>query len=155
MKTESLCEKHPYAVLHFDGKKVLFDSGVAEERLIICAQQVDSGENPRFLGAPQTQDGTGAAQCEAIVRYVDDNGIEDQVIGHCWDTTATNTGCNNGAAILLDRTMGRANLWLACRRHMAEQHVVHPNNTVRWINKSPDETGWPLVLICTDMYFLY
>lgn len=139
LKAEALYGKNPYGVLHIDGKKVKFESGAVEERLVICLQQVDSGEIPRFLGAPQTPNGKGAAQCEAMIRYIDDNGIEDQLIGHCWDTTASNTGCHSGAAILLDRALGRASLWIACRRHAAERHIVHANETVCGESKSPEE----------------
>ena len=86
--------KNPYKILHWDGKKVKFASGDIQEHLAICLQQVSSGKQPHFLAAPQTPDGTGAAQCEAVVRYIDDNGIEDQIIGHVWDTTAANSGRN-------------------------------------------------------------
>ena len=116
-----------------------FESGAVEERLVICLQQVDSKEILRFLGAPQTPNGKGAAQYEAMIRYIDDNGIEDQLIEHCWDTTASNTGCHSGAAILLDRALGRASLWIACRCHAAERHIVHANETVCGESKSPEE----------------
>ena len=66
----------------------------------------------RFLGAPQTPDGTGAAQYEALVRYVDDSGIENLLIGHVWDTTSSNTGRILGVVVLLDKAMNRAHLWL-------------------------------------------
>ena len=91
------------------------------------------------LGAPFTPNGKGEAQAEAVVRYIDETGIEDQVIAHVWDTTASNSGCNIGAAILLDRALGRANLWLACRRHAAERHVVHANTAVLGPTKGPEE----------------
>ena len=139
LKAEALYGQNPYGVLHFDGKKVKFESGAVEERLVICLQHVNSGDIARFLGAPQTPNGKGAAQCEALVRYIDDNGVEDQIIGHCWDTTASNTGCNIGAAILLDRALGRASLWIACRRHAAERHIVHANAAVLSKTKSPEE----------------
>jgi hypothetical protein len=141
MKIEfnELSSKNPYGILHWDGKQVKFQSGDIEERLVICLQQVCSEKQPHFLGAPQTPDGTGAAQVEAIVRYIDDSGIEDQIIGHVWDTTASNTGCNMGAAVILDKALGRANLWLGCRRHASERHVVHANAAVFGPTKSPEE----------------
>ena len=129
----------PYGILHFDGKKVKFESGVVEERLIICLQQVASGDQGRFLGAPLLPDGTGAAQCVALVRYIDQNGIENQLIGHCWDTTAANTGQNMGAAVLLDKHCEKAHLWIACRRHAGERHCVHANTIVRVPTKSPEK----------------
>ena len=139
IKYECLSAASPYGILHFDGKKVKFESGEVEEHLIICLQQVASGSQGRFLGAPQLPDGTGAAQCEALVRYIDENGIENQLIGHCWDTTSANTGCNSGAAVLLDKHCDAAHLWIACRRHAGERHCVHANDIVRGPTKSPEE----------------
>ena len=92
--------------------------------MIICLQQVGSGSQGRFLGAPQLPSGSGAAQCEALIRYIDDHGIENQLIGHCWDTTSSNTGRNIGAAVLLDKASEQTHLWFACRRHAAERHCV-------------------------------
>ena len=126
--------------MHWDGEKVKFASGEVKERLVICLQHVGSEDQPRFLGAPQTPDGTGAAQCEALVRYVDESGIGNLLIGHVWDTTSSNTGCNLGAAVLLDKAMNQANLWLGCRRHVAERHCVHANETVCGKTKSPEES---------------
>jgi hypothetical protein len=139
LKSQSLAADNPYGILHFDGKKIKYESGDIQERLIICLQQVASNVQGRFLGAPQLPDGTGAAQCEALVRYIDNNGIENQLIGHCWDTTSSNTGCNIGAAVLLDRACEQAHLWFACRRHAGERHCVHANNIVRGPTKSPEE----------------
>ena len=62
LKSEALSEKNLYGILHFDGKKVQFNSREVHERLVICLQQVDSEEIPKFLGAPQTENGKGAAQ---------------------------------------------------------------------------------------------
>ena len=139
LKSKSLPPDNPYGIIHFDGKKVKYESGDVQERLVICLQQVASESQGRFLGAPQLPNGTGAAQCEALVRYIDDNGIENQLIGHCWDTTSSNTGCNIGAAVLLDKACEQTHLWIACRRHAGERHCVHANNVVRGPTKSPEE----------------
>ena len=139
IRFKELSSSYPYGILHWDGKQVKFQSGDVEERLVLCLQHVNSETQPQFLGAPQTPDGTGAAQAEAVVRYIDDCGVEDQVIGHVWDTTASNTGCNLGAAILLDQALGRASLWLACRRHASERHILHAKEAILGKTKSPDE----------------
>ena len=139
LKFQDISREHPYGILHWDGKKVDFESGASEEHLVICYQHVGSDKQPQFIGAPQTPNGTGAAQAEAIVRYIDSCGVEDQIIGHVWDTTASNSGRNIGAAKLLDDALGRACLWLACRRHAAERHCVHANGIVCGETKSPEE----------------
>ena len=95
-----------------------------------------SDKQTQFISAPQTPDGTGATECEALVWYINKCRIEDQVIGHVW---ATNTGRHNDAAVLLDKAMKRANLWLACRRHTAKCHIVHANEIVCGSSKNPEE----------------
>ena len=134
-----ISQERSYGILHWDGKQIKFTSGDVEEHLIICFQHVGSDTQPKFIAAPHTSNGTGAAQCEAVIRYVDECGVEDQIIGHVWDTTASNTGAHNGAAKLLDSALGTAKLWLACRRHASERHVVHANEAVVGSTKSPEE----------------
>ena len=80
IKAQEVASEHPYCILHFDGKKVEYASGEKQERVMICLQQVGSGSQGRFLGAPQLPSRSGAAQCEALVRYIDSNGIEN----HLW-----------------------------------------------------------------------
>ena len=70
IKYESQSTASPYGILHFCEKKVKFQSGDVEERLIICLQQMASELQGRFLGAPQLPVGTGAAQCVALVQYM-------------------------------------------------------------------------------------
>ena len=113
------------------GKKIKYESGDIQERLVICLQQICSITQPRFIGAPQLPDGKGVSQCEALIRYIDKHGIEKQLVGHCWDTTSANTGYNIGAAILLHKACGKAHLWFACRRHAAERQCVHANMQAR------------------------
>lgn len=38
----------------------------------------------------------------------------------CFDTTATNTGQHNGAAMLLEKKLDRSLMWLPCRHYIAE-----------------------------------
>ena len=62
------------------------------------------------------------------------------IIGMCWDTTATNTGPDLGSATLFESMMMRAILWIACRHHMGELHVKHPDIRIRVINtKAPED----------------
>ena len=61
LEVKELSAKHPHTIMHWDGKKIKFASGEVQERLVICLQQVGSEDQPRFLGAPQTPDGTGCS----------------------------------------------------------------------------------------------
>ena len=42
-----------------------------------------------------------------------------------FDTTASNTGVDNGAVTLVERYVGRACMWSACQRHVHELHIKH------------------------------
>ena len=53
------------------------------------------------------------------------------IIAMCWDTTANNTGKNQGSATLFENEMNRAILWLGCRHHIGELHAKHPDTAVR------------------------
>ena len=139
LRFNELTADNPYAILHWDGKIVKFQSKVTEDHLVICLQHVSSGTQPQFVSAPQTPNGTGVAECEAVVRYIDQLKIEDQIIGHVWDTTPSNTGRHSGVAILLDKALERANLWLGCRRHSSERHIVHANEVVCGKTSNPED----------------
>lgn len=130
LKFQESLEKHPYVIMQWDAKKVKFKSGIEEERLVICVQNVSDKEQ-QFIGAPSMQDGTGLSQCDALVRYIDNAGIENLLIGHVWDTTASNSGPHNGSVIRLERSLDKALLWLGCRRHIAERHCVHAYLAIR------------------------
>ena len=82
LKFEIAMKEFPFVVLHWDAKKVIFKSNKIDERLAICVQNVTE-ETQHFVGAPEIPDGTGISQCDAIVRYIDNTGIEDQLIGQC------------------------------------------------------------------------
>ena len=77
-----------YGILHWDAKQIKFQSGTIEDHLVIYLQKVASDKHPQFISAPEIPNGTGAAECEALVWYIHKYGIEDQVSGHVWDTTA-------------------------------------------------------------------
>lgn len=55
-----------------------------------------------------------------MVEAVQDWGLEDRVIGLDFDTAVSNTGIIGGTYILLEQTLGRQLLNLACRHYMYE-----------------------------------
>ena len=109
-------------LVHWDGKKVEYASGEKEDRLCILIHVVET-DHTQFIGAPQTPDGTGAAQCEAIARYSDRWNVTDGVVGMVFDTTASNTGKSRGASALYEELLEHAVMWIGCRHHVAELHV--------------------------------
>lgn len=66
-----------------------------------------------------THEGTeGIAQ--ALYNMLSDWGQLEKIECCCFDTTSTNTGCWQGAAVLLEQLIGRSLLYLPCRHHIAE-----------------------------------
>lgn len=69
---------------------------------------------------------------DAVVRAINTWEIPHQrIIGMCWDTTASNTGVNQGSATYVEADLKKALLWLACRHHIGERHIAHVDTRVR------------------------
>ena len=49
--------------------------------------------------------------------------IEAEFVGIVFDTTASNIGIRAGCSTLLEKELGHAVLWLACRHHVYELHI--------------------------------
>ena len=49
--------------------------------------------------------------------------IQDAIVGQIFDTTASNTGKQKGAASRIEVLLNRPILWLACRHNTGELHV--------------------------------
>ncbi|KZR98007.1 Uncharacterized protein APZ42_006795, partial [Daphnia magna] len=66
---------------------------------------------------------TGVAQKDACIQALTEWKLKDNVIAAVYDTTASNSGVNNGATVLLEKELGRPLLNCPCRRHIAECHI--------------------------------
>jgi hypothetical protein len=49
--------------------------------------------------------------------------LNEDIVAMCFDTTSTNSGRKKGAAVLLEKLLGRELLHLACRHHIFELMV--------------------------------
>jgi hypothetical protein len=47
-------------------------------------------------------------------------GLTGDIVGMGFDTTSSNTGAHNGAAVLLEKMLGKKLLYFACRHHILE-----------------------------------
>ena len=119
-----------FLILHWDGKKVKLLNRTVQEHLPILLQAVGSERPPIFIGAPQIESGTGEAMKDKLIEYLAEYSIE-KCIGMCFDTTASNTRVNKGAAALLEHHLHKALLWFACRHHVAELHMGWADDAVR------------------------
>jgi hypothetical protein len=84
-----------------------------------------SGEGiMKLLGVPQLPNGAGETQATAVYNLLTDWGIADRVRLMSFDTTASNTGLQAGACVLLERKLKTDLLNLACRHHIHELIVA-------------------------------
>ena len=122
-----------FASLHWDTKLFELVTGKKEDRIAISL-----GPSPhKLLGIPSIASSTGANQMIAVSSVVDKWSLEPNVVAVTYDTTASNSGEHNGAAILIEKRFGRALLHLECRHHVSELHVKATEQVVCGKNNSP------------------
>ncbi|KAI9550672.1 hypothetical protein GHT06_013437 [Daphnia sinensis] len=125
LKEKWLSTKPKFCVLHWDSKLITLISGRKEE--------------PKLIGIPPMENSTRLNQSQAALRMAKEWQIKDNIIGVCFDTTASNTGARQGAAILIESELKRALLYLACRHHHCELHIKHAFTALRGERDRPDE----------------
>lgn len=103
---------------HFDGKfmKDLIGSTKVERIAVLVSYNGTS----KFLGAPKVESSTGKNIADTVYERLVQWNIVDQVNGLSFDTTSTNTGIHTGAAVLLEKRIGRSLINLPCRHHIYE-----------------------------------
>lgn len=109
--------KGPLTV-HWDGIKVCALTGkVLVERLpvVVTGEGVD-----QLFGCRIIPDGTGQSQADDVVYCLEDWRCAECVACMNSDSTASNTGCNKGAAVLIEKALGRELIYLVCRHHILE-----------------------------------
>lgn len=104
--------------MHWDGK--LLPNLLKREVLDRLPIVLKNGDIEQLLGVPELEDGTGMSQARAIYDVLNDGGLSDKVKAVYCDTTASNLGRINGAAIQLERMLERDLLYFPCRHHIYE-----------------------------------
>lgn len=116
--------------VHFDTKKVN-DSCAKDtnkvERLVVSVAGSPNHVEGKLLGAPviksKAESGVRMGRSEAIAvnKLCDEWKVSEDICGMVFDTTATNTGNQNGGCTIYEaELMKRKLLWLACRHHVDE-----------------------------------
>lgn len=105
-------------VAHFDGKLMQDLSGRSKVDRIAVLVSYDG--TTKFLGAPKVDTSSGANIADVVYQRLHQWNIIDQVKGLSFDTTASNTGINTGAVVLLENKMARKLIHLPCRHHIYE-----------------------------------
>jgi len=105
-------------VIHWDGKLLRDITGQEHvDRLPII---IKGASISQLLTVAKLPSGTGEAQAKAVCDAVNDWDVQDQVVAMSFDTTSSNTGKLNGACVLIEQTLQKNLLHLACRHHMYE-----------------------------------
>ncbi|XP_072160455.1 uncharacterized protein [Bemisia tabaci] len=104
--------------IHWDGKlmKELLGSDKCDRIAIILT----SGDVEQILSIPEIKSSTGREQAEAIYEQLIDWDLDSKFHCLCCDTTNSNLGVSYGAAVILEKMLGRSILCLPCRHHMFE-----------------------------------
>lgn len=74
----------------------------------------------QLQGVLELEDGSGFAFADAVYKMMGKCNQLDKVECCCFDTTSTNTGCWQGAAVRLEQLINMSLLYLPCRHHIAE-----------------------------------
>ena len=105
-------------IVHWDGKLMTDLTGKEHiDRLPVIVTGVGVSQ---LLKVSRLPNGTGDKQSTAVVEALQEWNVQDRVVGMCFDTTASNTGCHIGACTLIEHKLGNDLLYLACRHHIME-----------------------------------
>ena len=63
--------------------------------------------------------------------------VLNEVVGMVFDTTSSNTGAENGACKFVEEWRGSPIIWLACRHHIAELHMMRAVQAVMGNTSDP------------------
>lgn len=118
---DSVFKNPPRLVVHWDSK--LLPTAAAgkvktlEDRVAVIVTGKDC---EHILGVPVAKKGTGREMALVVMQELNRFSLRDHIIGLSFDTTASNTGLNQGACMIIEKEVGRNLLWLACRHHTHE-----------------------------------
>ena len=130
--------------LGWDGKLItdMLNEKHEMESIVVCGAPrftegkiIDVIELTDEHGRPTS---TGLAQADAVFDSVEEWGVSERIVAFNFDTTASNTGINSGAAIRLNYRFNRPILYLACRHHVFDLLAKNTFYKVVGYDPSPD-----------------
>jgi hypothetical protein len=122
IRQDFLSSEKPPMVVHWDGK-IMHDSTNLQDpksKVDRIAVGVTGLDIEKILGIIKIPSGTGQAQANATFQLLTIWEVIGDIVGMCFDTTASNTGSKNGACVLLEKLVERNLLYFACRHHTHE-----------------------------------
>lgn len=137
-------------IVHWDGKILPDILGTEKTDRLPVLVSTDGKE--KLLGVPKLVSGTGANAANAVYNVLTEWGLENKIVGMCFDTTSVNTGLKNGACVMLEHKVGEELLWLACRHHILEIVLSKVFTLCFGPSSSPDiplfkrfKAAWPFI----------
>ena len=129
-----------YCTLHWDGKLVrdVLGETYPVESLAVLVSGAPQYEEGKLLGVPFIESSTGIQQCNATLELIETWGLTDNIVGLVFDTTASNSGINKGAAKLIEEKLEKKVFYFACRHHISEVIIGGAWEAVFSNVKSPD-----------------
>jgi hypothetical protein len=119
-----------HASVHLDAKKVTDSCSKGRkktERLVVYVAGAPDHIEGKLLGTAVIKSKAecgvrmGRSEATEVNKLCDSWGVSKNIIAQVFDTTATNTGCENGACTIFEAEfLKRKVLWCACRRHVDE-----------------------------------
>ena len=70
---------------------------ITSNQICIYLSGVDALQTRKLLGIPEAKTGRGVDEFEIVKEFLVKWEVKDQAVGMVFDTTATNTGVNQGA----------------------------------------------------------
>ena len=115
--------------IHWDGKILQLAKSIASDRCCayVSGINIDAEETitTKLVRVPEVPNSTGSSQEKAVMKLIAEWDVEKSVVGLVFDTTSSNTGLWRGASTLIEESLNRAMLWIACRHHIYEVHIKH------------------------------
>jgi hypothetical protein len=122
--------------IHWDGK--LLPALTSKEKVDRLAVIVSGDGNMKLLGVPKISNGTGEAQATAVFELLEKWNLTERINLMSFDTTASNSGVNTGACVLLQKKIKRDLLSLACRHHILELIIERVFNALMGASSGPN-----------------
>ena len=84
-------------VVHWDGKMLKLRGQISSNRVCIYLSGIEALQTRKLLGIPEAKTGKGSDEFELVRELMVKWEVKEQTVGMVFDTTATNTGRNQGA----------------------------------------------------------
>ena len=96
----------------------------------------------KLLGVQKLENATGKAQAQASYELLEVWNLKENVKALVFDTTASNTGWNQGAAKTLEKLLDHKLFYNACRHHVYELVIEAAYNCLFGDSSGPEDANF-------------